>query len=653
MAKKQSPAQVLATEILQTMQSRQESGAPLEPFRRTAERARAGVSEAELREALATAPLKGKVVLAFDEDLDALATLKADLARLAGDERILQTLVHRLCSANFPLVTIAQCKALLAKSVQSAFNTVWTSRLAAGGDLPSFIRKPGGKQKPGTLLDARFNLPWETLSKGLVQTLKRLREGGPHSYPAPFAKVLEQTSPEATPELVAQAKESEPCKSHLVAIIPGENASVCLQEDRINLLTGDALLQRLLDQTTSADEPVTTLKKVAAKLSKTDQSVFTESWEQRIAQNRLPDFIRALPAGKSGKGGGLLNTRFQLPWETLSKGLIETLKRRRESGTSAYPAPFTKVLEETAPDATPDLVKQAREAEPCRSQLAVLFPGADEVVCLQEDRSKILASDPLLQNLLDQVTSSAEPVTTLKKIAGKFPKADQSVFIELWRERIEQDKLPDFIRALPAKSPGKAEARELHNTRHPLPWETAARQLVESLRRLRTDAASYPASFDRLLGEVLPDAPAAIRKLTLESELFRGQVQEIGKGAERRVYLKEDRPLVAASLVASTLSSLVKPDDQAVAVEKLVKAVAADLRESVAASLKERIETGSLPQGLGALQIGKKWMLFRLSDVLGAGVSPPRTGPAGDSPQSALASPPKEAASSVDTRSVK
>ena len=650
MAKKQSPAQTLATEIVQTMQSRQESGAPLEPFRRTAERARPGVSEAELRDALATAPLKGKVVLAFDEDLDALAALKTDQPRLAGDERLLQTLVHRLCSANFPLVTIAQCKALLAKPLQSAFNTAWTTRLAAG-NLPAFVRKPAGKQKPGTLLDTRFNLPWETLSKSLVQTLKRLRDGGPGSYPAPWAKVLKEASPDATPDLVAQARGVEPAKSQIVTLFQAEDAYVCLPEDRVNLLKGDALLQRFLDQVTSDSKPVTTIKELAAKLPKPDQSLFMESLDERIARNQLPGFIRALPGAKPGKVGSLLNNRFQLPWETLSKGLIETLRRLREAGESAYPAPFAKVLEETAREATPDLVKQARASEPCRSQLAVLFPGGDEVVCLQEDRAKILASDSLLQKLLDGTTSAAEPVTTLKKIAAKLPKADQPPFIAQWSERIEQDKLPGSLKALPVKKPTKPETRELHDTRHPLPWETAARKLVENLRSLRSDEAAYPPRVDRLLADVLPDAPAAIRKLALEIEAFRGQVQEIGKGADRRVFLREDGPRVAASLVASTLSALVKPDDQAIAVDKLVKGVAADLRESFESTLKKQIETGSLPRGLGALRIGKKWMLFRLEDILGAGEGTPRGAAATGSTPSATTAPRPQVTAPAETPS--
>lgn len=137
---------------------------------------------------------------------------------------------------------------------------------------------------------------------------------------------------------------------------------------------------------------------------------------------------------------------------------------------------------------------------------------------------------------------------------------------------------------------------------------------------------------------MLPDALAAIRKQALECESYRQHVQEIGPGIGRRVFLKEDGPRVAASLVGSVLDSLIKPYDQAIPLDKLAKGVPADLRDAFTSSLEERLERGSLPQGLGALQVAKKWILFWIADVLGGSSSgtaptkrPPATTPAAPS----------------------
>jgi len=473
MATKLSPAQSLGTEILQTLQQRQASGDPPQPFRQTAEAARPGVSTSELLDALATSPLKGKVLLAFDEDVDSLAALKTDAAKLAADECLMETLVHRLCSQNFPLVTIDQCKALLTRSLQTSFKKVWTDR---------------------------------------------------------------------------------------------------------------------------------------------------------IASDQLPSFIKKVSSGKTAKGS-LLDSRFRLPWETLSKGIIQALKRLRENGTGAYPASLAKILEETAPEATPEFIKQARESEPCRSQLATLLKKDDELVCLAEDRAKLLASDSFLQRLVHQTASAAVPVTTLKKLASRLSRTDQSLFLEQWGERIASGHVPDFLRLLPGKKTVKPETRELHDLRHPLAWETAANELLKQLRAARHQTGTaYPIAPNELLDRVLPDAPAVLREQAVACDLFRQHVQEIGAGNGRLVLLKEDGPRVAGKLVAPILSGLIKPDDQAIPLDKLVKGAPAELREAFAASLTAQLESGSLPEGTGALKIGKKWMLFWMSDIRGgigrAAISP-------------------------------
>lgn len=465
MGKKQpaSPGQILATELLAAMRQHREAGNSPAPFRQMAETTRPGVSESELREAIQLAPLKSQLVLAFDQDLDALAVLKEDTARLAGDDRLLQVLLHRLCSQNFPLVTIEQCRALLPKSLQTAFGKAWSERMKADR-LPGFVRKVStGPKKTAALLDVRFHAPWESLSRSLVQALHRLREQG-SSYPARFSKVLEQTN--------------------------------------------------------SSESPA-------------------------------------------------------------------------------------------------DLIKQARDSEPCRSQLTVLRAGPDDLVCLTEDRARLLGGDLLMEQLLQESTSPAVPTTTLKKLTARLAKNDQTLFVELWGERLAKAELPPFLRLKPGKIAAKPELRELHFTRYPLPSETAAQALLDGLRRRRQQENGYPVSIDELLNETLPDAPAALRKQAAESDLYRKAVQEIGTGSDRSAFLIEDAAQVAPRLIAPTLAGLVAPQDQAVPLDKLAKAKAIPSahREVFVAALHKAVETGTLPTGLGALQIAKKWVLFRLSDV--------------------------------------
>ncbi|AMV21847.1 hypothetical protein [Planctomyces sp. SH-PL14] len=464
MGKKQpaSPGKILATELLAALRQNKESGSNPAPFRQMAEAARPGVSESELREAIQLAPLKNQLILAFDQDLDSLAVLKEDAARLAGDDRLLQVLLQRLCSQNFPLVTIEQCRALLPKSLQTAFGKAWTERMKADR-LPGFVRKVStGPKKTAALLDVRFHAPWETLSRDLVQALRRLREQG--SYPVLFSKVQEQTN---------------------------------------------------------------------------------------------------------------------------------------------------------SPDNPADLVKQARDSEPCRSQLTVLRAGPDDLVCLTEDRARLLGGDLLFEQLLQESTSPAVPTITLKKLSGRLAKNDQTLFLELWGERLAKAELPPFLRLKPGKIAAKPELRELHFTRYPLPSETAAQALLDGLRRRRQQENGYPISIDELLNEALPDAPASLRKQAAESDLYRKAVQEIGAGSDRSAFLIEDTAQVAPRLIAPTLAGLVTAQDQAIPLDKLsrAKAIPSALREAFVAALHKAVETGTLPTGLGTLQIAKKWMLFRLSDV--------------------------------------
>ncbi len=243
MAKKTAidPAASLAKSIVESLERRrnEKAGYPAS-LREVAQDVAAGISETDLRAALAKAPLKSRCVLAIDGDLDSLAILndKEDIERLAGDERLLQILCERLCSPQQPIISVKEMAAagVLAKKLATPFKLHWEERLKSG-TLPSFVNAvqvPGKTAKATVqkLHDVRFPLPWLTLSDDLVQAFKH--SPGSQGVIFEWSDLIARIPGAAHEKYTALARASEPFQSQVISVFAKEPKGWLLLSENVD-----------------------------------------------------------------------------------------------------------------------------------------------------------------------------------------------------------------------------------------------------------------------------------------------------------------------------------------------------------------------------------------------------------------------------------
>lgn len=422
MAKKKAsdPATKLAQDIHQAFERRrtEETRYPCS-LRDVAREVSPDISDSELIEASTKAPLKKSWVPAIDGNVHSLAVLndKEDIQRLAGDERVLWTLLERLCSPQLPIVSAKELSTagVLSKKLSSPFNTHWEGRLKSG-NVPSFaavVAIPGKTAKATTLKlhDLRFPLPWLALSKNLVQALRQ---------PSPTGGVVTQWSelvnrvPDAAQEsLAALARQSEPYRSQVIPVFAKEPlGSLVLLENIERAVKDPRVFERVYQ---AAKKPSDTAVEVATlKSSKllSPELYTAHAWviDQMISEGKLPTGYGMIRVGKKtylfrlsevgGASGPTATTSSKPPAD--QHRTTTASSHNTSADTSGFSAAFSEAFDRLdAQDGGYNFVKllHLRNALPQYSRSA-FDAGLEQL--RKERRFSLEASEGLLVTLTDQ-----------------------------------------------------------------------------------------------------------------------------------------------------------------------------------------------------------------------------------------------------------
>ena len=306
MAKKRAvdPAQKWAADIVNELRT---AGRAV-VLREAADRVRTGMTESELREVIGQKIFKTAVVIAFPDELDSLVAPSDELDWLAGDERVLKGVCERMCSPLLPTLDLASGKKLLAAKLQKPFVSVWEKRIVAG-ELPAFVRAvtlgKGKKVKP-SLHDVRFPLPWVSLAERVVRELERRRGQGESLVEWSSLMLAVGAS---NPDVLQQARETEPLKSRVVPIFAKEtDGLVALVEDLERVASDSRILDRVLKAALKPGDTMADvdLLKKQKLLHSSVGTAFTAALTQHLVSGRWPS---GFGLGRNAKKAWLFRLR--------------------------------------------------------------------------------------------------------------------------------------------------------------------------------------------------------------------------------------------------------------------------------------------------------------------------------------------------------
>lgn len=337
-----SPVQALAGDLLTALTERRAAGMPaLLTLRELGRTVRSDGRDEDLLAALHVAPLKGKALLAFDNDPAAFVALKEDKERLAGDERLLRELLARRCTAGDPAIEPAALAPLIAKPLQPAFKKIWLGRIKTGA-LPDFVRivklpAATGKATKSAFHDVRFPLPWETVSRRLVEALAGWTNGLPT-----LDQLVAALTPPAAPSHIMLATRTPPYVDEVSPIYPKIPSSPLFLHS-----AADRVFEQP-DVIRRAVEGALTSAARAAPLAKVPPAGL---FDARL-KKAFPAALRTLiERGQLPRGVGALRIR---DWHLFLLEDVVGLADRQATASTIAPRPSAEIRpQDDAPPATP------------------------------------------------------------------------------------------------------------------------------------------------------------------------------------------------------------------------------------------------------------------------------------------------------------
>lgn len=293
--------------------------------------------------------------------------------------------------------------------------------------------------------------PVAELAAKLLYTLEQQRQSG-GDYPLTVARLAAVADPQAPPEQVARALAKKPFAAKwVVANKKDANSPIALAEDRECLAASPQLVEYALGLLCSADTPLHTPAKVAAKVDTSLRPAFKVALDRQIVASSLPATVGVrMVRGKPH----LYLQQFppKDPVEELSKKLVEALSQQRERGPNDYPTPLPRLIERTDLAVKPAELKQALGREPFRGQAVVAMPSLpDSLVALSADAERLAASPALLHHALTAMRTADNQALTLTDLKKKIAPSLQGPFAASLNRILSGSTLPDGIGVLRSK----------------------------------------------------------------------------------------------------------------------------------------------------------------------------------------------------------
>ncbi|MCA9084572.1 MAG: hypothetical protein KDA81_10980 [Planctomycetaceae bacterium] len=626
-ASRSNPAAEFGRALLARLAERRDSSADY-PCRliEVAQDVQADISNEDLLAFAGVAPLKTKVVPAFSDDMESLVVLKEDMERLAASETLLRSLLQKQCSPQVPHVPLPALKTLLNKPVQSAFFRHWTNRIREQ-QLPDFVglvqvAAEKGRPKP-ELHDRQFPLPHVERSEHLLKTLQQLLESSDAKFISD-RQLFDAASVAADDSVTQSALTTEPFLSQTKVLRISESSRWLTLLNLVDeVLISEPFFLSLLHEVCSADSPETRLSALRRMLVKDLQMPFAAHW---MALGQSSESLPGTQLLKVSKSDLVLrDARFPRPEDVLSQKLRDCLTEAAAQNSAenpTYPVRWDELLRKTGvAESEPSLLNAARKKAPFADDASVVRIQQDSEWFVQTcDAESMLGSESFLGQLLHDGCTAESPEVRLSELKKQLPRPLQARFSDIWRTHAE---LRHTFAIADLSISGRNDVL-FRDARFPRLEATLSKRLVDTLESMKAaNDGSYPCTFRQLLQRAQPDAGVLVANSAVMVEPYRSRiVTAFPSSAESPIAFLEDAEQVAHSplLLTAVLSSLLKPEDQAVTIAAIAGAngLHSLVAPHVTTAIENMITARQLPPGLSALQIRKKWHLFRTTDAIKA-----------------------------------
>ena len=306
------------------------------------------------------------------------------------------------------------------------------------------------------------------------------------------------------------------------------------------------------------------------------------------------------------------------PVSVASNALVETLQTH--GSTSSGWLTFLQLVAQV-PGLTVEVAQAALRKAPAKPQMMLASKlDQNSLVLLKADLESLSQDAGLLKSLVAQGCSAATPVRTLAELTQSLDKSLKKLVDNYWPTHTQQ--LPAGLVPVIVIS-GRKKLFAIHDERFPLPEVELSRKLIDELKRLKTAGEhSYPTRLPALLESTGSSTTQAVRDKAILTEPFSSQAIASFEGdPEADVALVGDEALLAnsPSLLSMAFEKVRTDANQVIAVDKIAKCkgIHPAVRPYFQTSIERNIAGNRIPFGLGALKVGKKWSVFRLSDVVG------------------------------------
>lgn len=283
----------IAGRLLATLNAQGRPGSPEFPLtvKRLLELTEVHSAGTNTKRALASPAFTDGVVVAVKKDPDSPVALRQDVDALAASPRLLDFVLHRVCSEERPVCPLDRVTARLDLDVRGAF-TETVARQLEEQSLPPDVGTLTLKGGPALYLKKWApkpppEAPEAALSRKLVEALEAQRNHGGPAYPLTLSMLARAAGadPEADAGRIRKAVTKEPFAGRAVLALPkSPDSPVALAEDADRLAVSAVLLETLLATSRSADSFAQPLPELVKRLP----GALQEPFEAAVQTGALP-----------------------------------------------------------------------------------------------------------------------------------------------------------------------------------------------------------------------------------------------------------------------------------------------------------------------------------------------------------------------------
>jgi hypothetical protein len=301
MASKKSTAAQLAEKLVAVLEAQRGFGKDSYPLtlQRLVQLTDAQAPAELIDKAVANKAFKERVIVAHMQNRAAPVALVEDGERLAASRMLLEFALALVCTPDKPAATLAALKATVQKNLRKPFEDAVQRQINENSLPPTVECLTAAK---GKVLHPRHlpmpKDPTAELAEKLLAVLGAQRQLGNGSYPLALKRLIELTSPDVKPKLVADALRHLTLHGKLVLVqVNKQQALIALAQDRQQLVASDLMLECLLRakrKSTTCAFPVEALLPKKSELFRS----FGDAVLHRMEVGSLPPCIGWILIGK-------------------------------------------------------------------------------------------------------------------------------------------------------------------------------------------------------------------------------------------------------------------------------------------------------------------------------------------------------------------